>query len=113
MKRSRKPEWIGTFTDCSSHKFFLDQYSSPHRARTDRVRGQRAATNLLARRRTALRVATLVATGRCLRCWSAPRSEDSTRCQLSSAAADGLYTERAPLLLGCIADREIRERGPS
>src|SRR5436190_9308166 len=87
----------------------LDQYSSPPVTTTSPVHASRVTTSPLVHHRRRLLGATLAAGGRCLQCSLDPMCEDNSRFHSNCVWVDRPCAAQVPVLLGCTADRPVRE----
>src|SRR5437773_3795319 len=89
-------------------RLFLDQCSSPLATRTSPVHALRVTTSPQVRHRRRLLGSTPAAGGRCLQCSLDPMCEDNSRFHSNCVWVDRPCAAQARLL-GCTADRPIRE----
>src|SRR6516225_8274494 len=92
-----------------SADLFFDQRSSPLPTRVNPFHAPRVTTTPLVRRRRRRSEATFAAGGPCLQRSSAIVCEDNSRFHSNYVWVDRPCEGRAPVLLGCTADRPVRE----
>ena len=96
-------------TTRSTADAFLEQHSLPLATRMSPVHASRVTTSRLVRRRRRLLGATLAGGGQSLQRSSAIMCEDNSRSHSNCVWVDHPCEERARVLLGCTADRPVRE----
>src|SRR6476646_3713246 len=96
-------------TTHSTADAFLEQHSLPLATRMNPLHASRVTTTRLVPRRRRLLGATLAADGRSPQRSSATMCEDNSRFHSNCVWVDRPYEERARVLLGCTADRPVRE----
>src|SRR6478672_439320 len=107
MKRFGKRKPTSCLQSFSADLF--DQYSLPLATRMHPVHASRVTTTRLVPRRRRLLGATLAAGGPSPQRSSATMCEDNSRFHSNCVSVDRPCEERARVLLGCTADRPVRE----